>query len=99
MITLEEAIEIFKKPCQEWTYGQKCKLKEFIEYYNDIISRDPMKKYILEGITKENNLISSAKESNENTQIPLKGKEVLVEWVDAVSGYNNPLIYTCFLKD
>lgn len=90
MITLEEAIEIFKIPCQEWTYEQESKLKEFIEYYNDIISRDPMKKDILEGMTKENNLISSAKESNENTQISLKGKEVLVEWVDAVSGYNNP---------
>lgn len=90
MITLEEAIEIFKIPCQEWTYEQESKLKEFIEYYNDIISRDPMKKDILEGMTKENNLISSAKEFNENTQISLKGKEVLVEWVDAVSGYNNP---------
>lgn len=90
MITLEEAINIFKTPCQEWTYEQESKLKEFIEYYNDIISRDPMKKDILEGMTKENNLIGSAKESNENTQMSLKGERVLVEWVDAVSGYNNP---------
>lgn len=90
MITLEEAIGIFKIPCQVWTNEQESKLKEFIEYYKDIISRDPMKKYILEGITKENNLIGSDKESNENTQMSLKGERVLVEWVDAVSGYNNP---------
>lgn len=36
MITLEEAINIFKIPCQEWTYEQESKLKEFIEYYHDI---------------------------------------------------------------
>lgn len=90
MITLEEATEIYKIPCQEWTDEQESKVKEFVEYYNDIISRDPMKKDVLEGMTKENNLIGSAKESNENTQMSLKGERVLVEWVDAVSGYNNP---------
>lgn len=90
MITLEEAAEIYKIPCQEWTDEQESKVKEFVEYHNDIISRDPMKKDVLEGMTKENNLIGSAKESNENTQMSLKGERVLVEWVDAVSGYNNP---------
>lgn len=90
MLTLKEVKELVNVPCSERTDEQNRKLKEFNEYYNEMVSSDSFGQSFDEGITEEDNLIKSAvKETSGDKHMSLKGKRVLIKWIDAVSGYNN----------